>query len=164
MGGRGGHSYRPAHRRWAFWAVFRNGRPVSPSEARAFSPPPDRPIDVTWWHLEALAARLAELLPAQLEFTLEGPVEAAERAVEAPGGPHAPSRPQESLGTAPGPRKPVEHDESAQGSGCRQAQTGQSSTEENPQGDWSEVDIALWPLLYGPRGILGRRRRGRRPL
>lgn len=121
-----------------------------------------RPVTVTWWHLEALAARLQELLPDQLELAWDVATEAAERAAEAPGAPGAPSRPTDSLGTAPGPSQSVEDPERAQGGTRREPKARQQATQERPEGDWSEVDIALWPLLYGPNGIWPAGRRGRR--
>jgi hypothetical protein len=154
---------------------------------------------VTWWHLQALAERLAELLPAQLELGLDelpGPADprpsgaphespadaegptgdpgsaaeatpgeapgAAERAVEAADTPHAPPRPSGSLRAAPGPSEPIKDSECTQGGGRRQRQARQRPTQERPEGDWTEVDIALWPILWGPRGVLGPARNRRR--
>lgn len=118
---------------------------------------------ISWWHLEQLAVRLQELLPAQLELDLDPAVEAAERAVGAAERPHAPSRPTGSLRAAPGPSQPVQHHGGAQGSGRRDAETGQGSPEEPRRAEVSELDLALWPLLWGPDGCLSVQR-GRRRL
>lgn len=115
-----------------------------------------RPITITWWHLEALAARLQELLPSQLELDLpDAPVDAKEP-VEAVGDPHGPSGPTARLGTAPSPSETVEHHQCPKAGQRREDKTCGESRHGEHEMALTEIDLALWPLLYGPTGILGR--------
>jgi hypothetical protein len=130
---------------------------------------------VTWWHLEALAERLVELLPQQLEFGTEsaddtpvaGPTLGGKRPSQ--GNPSGQTRsellshalgPSARLGAPPGARKPPQDCTGPQSGRTSQEQAQRQADEYGANLAGSELDIALWPLLYGPRGIwpAGRRR------
>jgi hypothetical protein len=115
---------------------------------------------VTWWHLEALAARLSELLPQQSHlWGTESTVEWPQTSTGRPGDPDACSRPTDSLGAAPGAREPVQHDQGAESGHGGQRQAPREGDCEALQDYRTEMDIALYPILWGPAGVLRARRR-----